>query len=81
MVIDSQFTVATTDGGVEAGDQWDDLNADSGGLEEDDKTKIKRIGSDGRTYTWKKRGYHFLTGPPLPQSSMEEGTILWYGVV
>ena len=46
-----------------------------------DKTKINRIGSDGRTYTWKKRGYHFLTGPPLSQSSMKEGTILWYGVV
>ena len=46
-----------------------------------DETKINRVGSDVRTYTWKKRGNHFLTGPPLPQSSMEEGTILWYGVV
>ena len=38
-----------------------------------DETKINRIGSDGRN--------HFLTEPPLPQSSMEEETILWYGVV
>ena len=28
MVINSQFTVATTDGGVGAGDQWDNLNAE-----------------------------------------------------
>ena len=29
----------------------------------------------------RRGGNHFLTGPPLPWSSMEEGTILWYGVV
>ena len=29
MVIDSRFTVATADGGVEAGDQWDDLDAEA----------------------------------------------------
>ena len=29
----------------------------------------------------RREGNHFLTGLPLPQSSMEEGTILWYGVV
>jgi hypothetical protein len=29
----------------------------------------------------KRRGNHFLTEPPLLQSSMEEGTTLWYGVV
>ena len=46
-----------------------------------DETKINRIGSDGRTYTWKKRGSHFLTELPLLQSSMEEGTILWCRVV
>src|SRR5258708_26445549 len=28
-----------------------------------------------------RRGNHFLTEPPHQQSSMEEGTILWYGVV
>ena len=28
MVIDSWFTVATTDGGVKAGNQWDDLDAE-----------------------------------------------------
>ena len=46
-----------------------------------DETKINRIGSDGRTYTWKKKGSHFLTELPLLQSSMEEGTILWCRVV
>ena len=29
MVIDGQFTVATTDSGVKAGDQWDDLDAEA----------------------------------------------------
>ena len=29
----------------------------------------------------RRGGNHFLTEPPLPQSSMEEGIILWYGVV
>ena len=28
----------------------------------------------------RRGGNQFLIGPPLPQSSMEEGTILWYGV-
>ena len=40
-----------------------------------DETKINRIGSDGRAYTWKKGE------PTLLQLSMEVGTISWYGVV
>ena len=44
-----------------------------------DETKINRIGSDG--ILGRRRENHFLTESPPLQSNMEEGTILWYGVV
>ena len=36
---------------------------------------------EGPILRGKKQKNHFLTELPLPQSSMEEETILWYGVV
>ena len=43
-----------------------------------DETKINRIGSDGRAYTWKKKGEPLSDRTTTPTV---KGTILWYGGV
>ena len=46
-----------------------------------DETKINRIGSDGRTNTWKKMGEPLSDRTTTLTVKHGEGTILWYGVV
>ena len=43
-----------------------------------DETKINRIGSDGRTYTWKQKGKPLSDRTTILLSSMEGGIISWY---
>ena len=44
------------------------------------KTKINRIGSDGKQWVWKKAGVGWLRGRYKEQWNLEVGTS-WYGVV
>ena len=50
MVIDGQFTVATADGGVEAGNQWDNLNAEAADnplmVTEYSRSEERRVGTE-----------------------------------
>jgi len=43
-----------------------------------DETKINRIGSVGRVYTWKQKGEPLSDRTPTPTVKHGGGIILWY---